>query len=507
MNRDLIRQSPEAALDNPETMALLQKDALQGLKDLYHFDKYILDYKDMEIEPHREMCDRVQYGWKTPNNPDGKNKKLLLEPRGSFKSSVVTVGYSLQNVVLNPDIRILIASEKLSNAQKFLGEIKGHIERNEYFRLLYGIMDSNKDDAVWNSNEIVVSTRKVNKKEPTISTAGVEVTKVGMHYDLIIVDDPVSQSNVTSKEQIDKVFAWYRLLLSMLDPGGRLIIIGTRWDYGDLYGTLQEYPHCEMFDILIRKAEWEETNEKTGETETKYLFPTRLTREFLDETKRSQGTYIYSCQYLNEPVADEDATFREEWFKYYIEEDLRHIDMTKFMTVDPAISLEKAADFTAFVICGVDRENNIYILHIDRGHYQPAELIKKIFEYYARYGLEAVGVEMNVFQKTLKYQINDEMRAKKMFINLIELKNNKTQAKEDRIRALQPRYEQGTIYHRKNDPLIGELEFELLRFPKGKHDDIADAEASLLEIIYEPKPYTEDDEKDKPKYINKITRW
>ena len=506
MDRDLIRQTPEAASD-PEIMKLLQKDALKGLEDLYHFDKYILDYKDMEEQPHREMCDLVQYGWKTPDNPGGKNKKLILEPRGSFKSSVVTVGYSLYNIVLNPDIRILIASEKLSNAQKFLGEIKGHMERNEYFRLLYGNMDT-KDDTVWNSNEIVVSTRKVNKKEPTISTAGVEVTKVGMHYDLIIVDDPVSQSNVSTKEQIDKVFSWYRLLLSMLDPGGRLIIIGTRWDYGDLYGTLQEYPHNEMFDIIVRKAEWATTNEETGEEEMNYLFPSRLTREFLEETKKAQGSYIFSCQYLNEPVPESDATFKPEWFKYYIDEDLKHIDMAKFMCIDPAISLEQSADMTAFVIGGVDYLNNIYILHIDRGHYQPSEIVKKTFEYNSRYSLEAIGLETVVFQKTLKYQINDEMRLRKSFLNLIELKNNKDTSKNDRIRALQPRYEQGTIIHRKNDPLIGELEFQLLRFPKSKNDDIMDAEASLLEIIYPPsRNKNDDDDKPKQKYINKITRW
>lgn len=506
MDRDLIRNSPEVASD-PEVMKLLQKDAKKGLEDLYHFDKYILNYSDMEEMPHREMCDMVQYGWKSPENPGGKNKKLILEPRGSFKSSVVTVGYSVQNIVFDPNIRILIASEKLSNAQKFLAEIKGHIERNEYFRMLYGVMDAKKDEDVWNSNEIVVSTRTKNLKEPTVSTCGVEVTKVGMHYDLIIVDDPVSQTNTGTKEQIDKVFAWYRLLLSMLDPGGRLIIIGTRWDYGDLYGTLQEQPHADMFDILIRKAEWEEVNEKTGDSETKLLFPTRLTRDFLDETKRAQGTYIYSCQYLNEPVPAEDATFHAEWFKYYIDEDLKHLQLAKFMCIDPAISLEKSADYTAFVIAGVDYDNNIYIIHIDRGHYQPSEIVRKIFEYHNRYGLEGTGLETNVYQKTLKYQINDEMRAKRVDINLIELKNNINTAKEDRIRALQPRYEQGTIYHRKNDTMTGELEFQLLRFPKSKNDDIMDAEASLLEIIYLPKKNSDEKEHKKQKYINKLTRW
>ena len=356
---------PEFASES-EIQEMLEKEAENGLEDLFYFDKYILGYKDMEENPHRELCD-FMYNDRIPeceiNEPkgylkfSGKNKKLIEEPRGTFKSTVVTVGYSLYRVTLNPNIRILIASEKLSNAQKFLSEIKGHIEGNEYFRTLYGEMDKKKNDVVWNDSEIIVADRTKNMKESTITTAGIDVTKVGMHYDEIIVDDPVSPSNTTSKEQIDKVFDWYKNLLSLLEPGGKLIIIGTRWDYGDLYGSLQEDPHKDMFDILVRKAEWVDSDGKK-----QLLFPTRLTVPFLEEQKQIQGSYLFSCNYLNEPVSTDDQLFREEWFKKYIDNDIKNKYLNKFLCVDPAISMVDGRDYTVFTIVGVDENNNLFIL-------------------------------------------------------------------------------------------------------------------------------------------------
>jgi hypothetical protein len=61
------------------------------------------------------------------------------------------------------------------------------------------------------------------------------VTKNGMHYDLIIMDDLHSELNTANKEQIEKVVQHYKLAFSLLDPGQPLIVIGTRWDYNDVY--------------------------------------------------------------------------------------------------------------------------------------------------------------------------------------------------------------------------------------------------------------------------------
>jgi predicted phage terminase large subunit-like protein len=189
---------------------------------------------------------------------------------------------------------------------------------------------------------------------------------------------------------------------------------------------------------------------------------------------------------LNEPVSTEDQLFREEWFNSYMQMDLKTRYLNKFLCVDPAISMEDGRDYTVFVIVGVDENNNLFILLIDRGKYTPAQIVEKFIDYATRYETLDNGLETVAYQKSLRYYINDKMRDSGTFIKITELKSHTHQSKEVRIRGLQPRYEMGTIYHKAGDPTTNELEYELLHFPKGKHDDIIDTLASTLEILYAP---------------------
>ena len=81
----------------------------------------------------------------------------------------------------------------------------------------------------------------------------------------------------------------------------------------------------------------------------------------------------------------------------------------------------------------------------------------------------------------------------------MELKHGGIQ-KETRIRGLIPRYANNDIYH-----IIGEcddLESELIRFPRGKHDDVIDALAYGQQICMKPYEQNDDDllVEDKPLY-------
>jgi phage terminase large subunit-like protein len=70
-----------------------------------------------------------------------------------------------------------------------------------------------------------------------------------------------------------------------------------------------------------------------------------------------------------------------------------------------------------------------------------------------------------------------------------QLKNFAESAKDERIRGLQPRYEMGSVFHpqKTSVPLVDFFEDELLRFPKGRNDDMIDSLASQLELAFPPK--------------------
>ncbi len=509
------KESPEL---DPELLKEVEKInnaarlelANQAKNDLYFLDNEILGYKIMEKHVHGGLCKIVE----SLVTPDGKTEylnseqkdffqteggrdvqifnrnydindmqkkfRLILMPRGSFKTSCVTIGFTLQLMLQNPDLRVMIDSEVFDKSRAFINEIKGHLEDNEayrnIFKTLHGMYpDSRKSSDKWTDSELNVSARKRKAKEPNITAAGIGTTKVGMHYDVIIADDLHSEKNITTKESIDAVIDHYRFLLSLLEPDGIMIIIGTRWDYNDLYQHIIDN-ESHRFTIYARQA---------IRPDGSLFFPERLTKEFLDNTRTSQNAYIFSCQYQNLPVDDKSATFKNSQIRRIDGDFIDGKPINWFLMVDPAISQEKTADYTAMVVAGMDGERNIYIKDIVRARMMPSEIIDNIFRLYETHNPQAVGVESVAYQKTLIYSLNDRMKERGWWIPLKEVKRS-NQSKEVRIKGLQPFYEFGHIFHLKECPYIDDLEYELLHFPRGQTDDMIDALADILEIGYQP---------------------
>lgn len=452
-------------------------------ENFWEFNRDILSPNTDLYEPlHKRVCDFIT------ENVD-KKKILLLLPRGSFKSSVVTVGYSLYRVVKNPADRILIGNATYPVACQFLSQIKNHLQRNDNLKNIFGDLSANADQ--WREDRIFLEREKsYEQKEATISAQGVAANTVGTHVNLAILDDLVSDINIGTKEQIEKVKQYYRGVLDLVDPDEkghrRVIIIGTTWHWDDLYAWIQDTPEIAQ-DFAILKLPAYEGDWGTG----KLLFPTRLGWSALEQQKRAQGSAHFSAQYMLNPVPEDTQVFRPP-FKTYEETDIRGLELKKFITVDPAISEDKQADYSAMVCIGVDKNNDWYVLDIFRDRVQPKRLIDQIFYWNEKWKPVSVGIETVAFQKALQYFLFDEMKRRNKNIPLVELKNN-DRSKDERIRGLQPRYEMGSIFHPEKlaIPLAEDLEDELRRFPKNAHDDMIDALASQLELAFPPKKHEE----------------
>jgi len=182
---------------------------------------------------------------------------------------------------------------------------------------------------------------------------------------------------------------------------------------------------------------------------------------------------------MNSPVAPSDADFKRQWFKYYETADIKGLDMNRYTFVDPAISLDKQADYSAIVTVGVDQYSNLYILDIVRERLKPDELIEEIFRTFERWHPQSIGIEEVGFQKTLRYTLKKEEEIRKRWLNIVELRPD-GRNKEQRIRGLQPQYASGKVLHNRDLVYNIYLEDELLRFPRGKHDDTCLAGETLI---------------------------
>lgn len=421
-----------------------------------------------------------------------KNKLLLLMPRGTFKTSIVTIGFPLQYILNDPDARILLDSETYSKAKLFLAEVKGHLEKNPKYRAIFKHIhgkypdDEKKNTSVrWTDAMVDLSCRTKALKEPSISCSGIDRSINGMHFDLIIEDDLHSEKNVTNKEQIQQVIDHRKLANSLLDPGMPKITIGTRWDFQDAYShTLTNQRNS--YNILVRKA---------VEDDGELFFPERLTVDFLAEQKRDQGTYIYSCQYMNNPVDDETATFKHSYFKNIDWELVKDRPINWFVAIDPSAGGEYA-DYAAFVLCGMDFQGELYVRQIHRAKMNYAQIVTLMFDWYTKYKPRRMALETVATQKSIQYTLVDEQKRRGVWLPVTEIKT-RSNTKKERIEALAPYYEYGRVWHVTECHQLDELEYELTHFPKGENDDVADALATILDIAQAPSNKNRNSERER----------
>lgn len=482
--------------------AAIQRIALRCRYDLFYLAKYILGYDKMEEHVHADLCEYTRTllpGILPPEYtlpPDTgetkglesqflskNNNVLFLLPRGTFKSSVITIAFSLQFILNDPDSRILIDSETYGKAKAFLMEIKGHLEMNDkyraVFKAIHGVYPSEakrKQELLWTNTELNVAARKRWRKEPTFSCAGIDVTKNGMHYDLIVCDDLHSEKNVTSKEQIDQVIDHWKLAYSLLDPNCPMIIIGTRWHELDLYQHILDNER-DRFNILVKRAIKEDGS---------LLFPEQLDQAFLDRTKKTQGTSMFYKQYMNEPVDDENATFKRSYIIRKDWQEIKDRPINWYLSIDPSYEGEYS-DYAALVIGGMDYMKSMYVRHIVRQKMTYSGIITCIFDLYEKFKPKKILLETVATQKSIAYELANEQSRRGIWLPIVEIRS-RSHTKEERIRGLAPLYEFGHVVHVKESPELDELEYELLRFPTGKHDDIIDALANILEFAVAPPP-------------------
>jgi phage terminase large subunit-like protein len=447
--------------------SLLAQKKLKGEKDLLFFNKYIL-----ESDPRRQdlFVPHVHGEWVKWYMNSTSRIKMILVPRACFKSTFFTVGRTLQALAQDRNHRVLIANATLGNSQKFLGEIKDHLRKNDLLKQLYG--EFFHKDLKWNEDEIEILGRSLGIKEASVTAIGVGGNLVSQHYSMIIADDLVNLENSSTRYQADKVIDWWKRAFSLLDYDGEMIIIGTRWSYYELYSWVLE-KFGEKVDTYIRGA---------YRDNGKLYFPELLSEEKLSELRSLQGSYIFSSFYLNDPIDDESSLIKRSQLKYW-EKLPKNLNI--FAVCDPAVSQEVHADESCILIVGVDVDNDWYVLETRHGQWTVGQLVEELFAVYKRWKPITMTIEVIATAQGLMAPIFEEENRRDEYLPLKEIKSRSKTKKEVRIRSiLQPRFERGKIFIKSD---MYDLEEQILKFPRYKRDDMIDALTDVEDIAFVPE--------------------
>lgn len=221
----------------------------------------------------------------------------------------------------------------------------------------------------------------------------------------------------------------------------------------------------------------------------KLFFPEKLSAEVLDQYRKTMGVYKFANQYLNQVIPDVDQDFKKAWVRHYTQ--LPNETHT-VLFIDPAISLEDTADYTATVVVDGDCDENWYVRVADRRRETATQTVDRIFRLYDEFNPIAIGIEEVAYQAALTHFLHEEMRRRKKFLPIKGIKRSTLSAqgvKRDsnskmmRIRSLVPRFEFGKIYLAQG---LDDFILEYTTFPRGRNDDILDALSSVEEIMIYP---------------------
>lgn len=513
-----MRAFPEYTLEQEE--ALKAEARGKSKEDLHYLAKHLLGYNKITNHIHKRMAKDID----TPRY----RFKLLLWPRGHYKSTLATESFSIQKLLRDADERILITNVKLDNSRKFLRTIAAQFTHNARFRWAWrdwwlneyanpyhkAQMKEKLDWVVRDTQDELILLRPGSGREASITTGAVDASMVSQHYSTIIADDLINRDYVRTQEMVDKSITYFRDLLDLLDPDGDMVVIGTRWSHADLYNWIinefgfkasMRVPEGIVPTPVVEASEAYEEEKKDWMISImpthpeNPIFPEEFTKDVLDELLRAKGSYEFGAQYLLNPTPAEHQKFKPEWINWY--DKMPDVGrLTTCITVDPAVSLKDGADRTGIIVCGYDKSNYMYLLDGINDRLTETELLEELFNLAVKYSrnsrfLLPIGFEAVGFQQTYVYNFERMMMEKGQLFAVEPIKRKK-QSKEERILRLVPRIQHGFFAPRKmlkmskregEYDLMQRLLWELTKFPFAGHDDLVDAMADQLDLVHATK--------------------
>ena len=400
---------------------------------------------------------------------EAQQNVLDLCPRSWGKTTVGTILSVVLEILHNQDVRILLASETVSQAQTFLKEVKA-ILKTERIIELFGDLEGD----VWHESSINVSGQTSTRKERTIMTTGVDGAITGYHFEIIYADDLVSLKNARTETRRETVKNWFKttLLPCVIDEHSHMRLRGTRYHPDDLYEELMTLSPKFKNSTMIIPA----LDPDTGESNN----PTTFSTKFLQAQREDMGEGAFKSQYLMDPTALAGDIFDDSDFRYV---NNLPAGVKFFQGVDLAIGEKARNDEFAIVIIAVDpRTRYIYVVDYYHGKIPLETQNEQILRLYEKYDVLLSGIESNAFQMA---KIKD-LRENPKYEHIKTLPIFTDTDKITRAQIMQVLFGKGEVYFLKQhkDSYLTE---QILSMPDGKYDDLFDALDMAITAAFKKK--------------------
>lgn len=411
----------------------------------------------------------------------------IAAPRGHAKSTAVTLSYGLSTLLFKERKFMLLVSDTEGQACLFLGQIKQILQENEDVINLFGIAKDEKGLVKFDKEtESDIIVRFDDGDTFRIIAKGAEQKLRGLLWngqrpDILILDDIENDECVMNSDRREKFKRWfYGALLPCRSKDGIVRFVGTILHTDS---RLEDYmPKERNFTTVVeglktystRKSLWRAVKYKAHNSDfTSILWPEKFPVQELKELRqdyidRGLGD-VYSQEYLNVPIDEANTYFKKSDFLPMRDEDHKR-KKNYYIAADLAISQKERADYSVFVIGGVDENGRLNIVNVIRDRFDGLAIVDTMLALQRLYEPLAFGVEETQISKAIGPFLNLAMMEQNTFISLVPLKHGHTD-KTARGRSIQARMRAGGVKFDKEADWYPIFEEELMLFPRGRNDD------------------------------------
>lgn len=424
-------------------------------------------YFPLETPPfHKEILDLIS---------DKNNRRIgVIAPRGHAKSTTVDMTYPLWAGCFEQEEFIVIISDTYTQAAEFINALKDEFENNPKIKWLFGNMKG--DD--WQDGEFVLS----NGIKYAAKGSGMKIRGIRHRHTrptLMIFDDIENDENIKSAEQRQKLYHWFtKAAIPALARDGRAVVIGTILHFDSLVNKVMKQQ--DVFKSWQTRVFYAITTEEDG-TE-RALWPEHRSLEKLRAMRDDPGdqdfigSITFAQEYQHKPFSEEDAIIQPDWIKECEPSQVpdKHARLARVLTIDPAASERQTADFTAMIVADLYTDGNVYIRAIRNQRTSPSVTADTIRELDEIYKPQVIGIEKGALGLVFRDLLEG--------LPVIGLEPDKDKVR--RLLAVSRFFEAGRVYTVKNIQNGQAFREQLIEFPKGTHDDMVDAAAYAVRLLF-----------------------
>lgn len=457
-------------------MVKLTAEAIEGFVNLFLKNSF-----DVPVEIpqcHREW-------WEMCVNPHPF--VAIAAPRNHAKSTAITHSYSLANIAMRQRDFVMIVSDTEQQASYFLNDLKREFTDNEDLIKIFGVVGLVKDS----ETDMIIEFD--GGHQARVIAKGSEQKLRGIKWNnkrpnLIICDDLENDEIVMNDERRKKFRNWFSgALLPCRSVNGIVRYVGTILHMDSM---LQRVMPREQDKRVLRTPLYNKSPVGTSWMSAIYwahtpnfehiLWPQRWPKEKLQAERQhyiSQGQGDkYAQEYLNRPLDEANAYFRKTDMPAMGDKDYKGRKIY-YVGVDLAFTLAQSADYTVFVVGGVDDDGITNIVEVIHERMDSVEAVQTMLDLNKKYQPQYFFFEKGALTNSVLPHLHKAMEENNNYFSYELL--TRAVDKVQFAQTIRARMRIGKVKFDKKSDWFLDLEQECLRFPRDAHDDQVDALAIL----------------------------